>query len=180
MSKSDDFWGTGDDSPSTVGSSSPKETTGTSSQNYAEDQQVQTAIEAAMAELERGSNPEAVLAGVLSSLPVHLQDKIKKRFQAAVQDFQARKARANQSTNAPAKAAGLRALTSLMAKAAFDKIMAVIRSRPDVKNRIQQAGTTLMRNGVVVDMVRVSEADLGNLPPSVGVGKGQEKTAQTR
>lgn len=135
-----------------------------------EDQQINAVIAQAMEIVEKGGNAEALL----SSLPPHLQERAKKWLRAAVEEKRAAKS----SKEVDSKPKGLRALTTLMAKQAFDKIIAAVRSRPDVQTRVQEAGRVLMRNGVIVDMVRVAESDLGTLPPMVGVAKQKEQTVQ--
>jgi hypothetical protein len=135
-----------------------------------EDQQINDMIAQAMDQVEKGANPEAVLGAILESLPAHQKEKVKKRFQAVIDQ------RRQKETKEKPK--GLKALASLFAKQTLDKIISVLRSRPDVQRKVQEAGKTLMRNGVVVDMVRVAENDLGTLAPMVGVAQQKDQTVQ--
>ncbi len=136
-----------------------------------EDQQMDAMISQAVDAIEKGASPESVVGSLLESLPPHLQEKAKKRLRGAIENRKP-------SAGSLEKPKGLRALASLMAKQAFDKITSVLRTRPDVQRRVQEAGKTLMRNGVVVDMVRVSENDLGTLAPMLGVAQQKDRTVQ--
>jgi hypothetical protein len=123
---------------------------------------------------DQGANVSAMI----ESLPAHLQDKVKKRVAAVQQNKkQAQQKTAAASTDAKQKT-GLRALVGLMAKQAYDKIASTMKAKPDFQRKVQEAGRVLMRNGVIVDTVRVSETDLGNLPPMVGVAQEKDKTVQ--
>lgn len=137
-----------------------------------EDRMINDMVTQALELAGQGQNVDALI----SSLPKHLQDRVKKRVMAAQQQKQATQ-RAAAAPDAKGKG-GLRAVIGLMAKQAYDKITSTMKAKPDFQRKVQEAGKVLMRNGVIVDQVRVSELDLGNLAPSVGVAKDKDKTVQ--
>ena len=133
--------------------------------SQAEEAQLETMVKNALAEVARGATPEAVLGQLLTTLPAPLHETLKRRLSAALD----RDRRKN---------LGLKQLTVLMARQTFERIVAMLSSKPEIASRVKEAGNALLRNGVVPDLNRVSEADLGNLSPGATVGKGREQETQ--
>jgi hypothetical protein len=59
----------------------------------------------------------------------------------------------------------------------LDRIMQLMRSRPDIAAAIQQAGRALTQSGVKDDKVTVPEGDLGTIAPGTTVSKPQDRGA---
>ncbi len=129
----------------------------------------------AVAAAAKGENIEALLEAMLASFPPDLRDKIRKKFSAALTKRGFHQP-AKDAEVVPHSALGrIRDVFTLTAKQTLARIASLTRSRPDVAARIEEAGKMLIRNGVVLESVQLSEADLGTLAPSAGIKQTQER-----
>lgn len=134
------------------------------------DQMVAQAVEAAA----KGENIEQLQEVMFSSLPSGQKDKIKKKFAEALKKRGLRQPTGD--ADLPSKSALIRMKLALAvtAQQAMDRVALLIRSRPDVAKAVKMAGQVLMRNGVKVDRIGMSETELGQISP-VAVGQAQTR-----
>lgn len=128
------------------------------------DQVIAQAVEAAA----KGENVDQLLELLLSSATGSKKEKIKKKF-AALLKKRGLKQPSGQVADIPARSAldRLRNALTMTAQQAMERVRLLVRSRPDVAARINEAGQMLARNGVSVDRVQIRAADLGNLSPTI-------------
>ena len=144
------------------------------SRNPKEEQQLDQMIAQAVEVAAKGENVEQLLEVILESFPAYAKEKLRKKFAAALAKRGLKAPAADADIPSRGTFARIRNMLALSAKQALDRIAGLVRSRPDVAATITQAGRILMKNGVVVDKVQVSEADLGAMAPMAGVGKAQQ------
>ena len=144
-----------------------------------EEQRIEQMINQAVQAVARGENPEQLLEVMLLSVTGAEKEKLKKRFAAALASRKLRQP-SNDAADIPSRGmlAKLQAILAVPAKQAFDKVMSLIRSRPDIAAIVAEAGQVLAANGVKVEKITITEADLGTIPP-VSVGKSQIKGQNT-
>ncbi len=143
--------------------------------NSQEEQDVNQMVETAVNAAAKGASVEQLMEVMLASVSTEMRDKVRKRFTAAL---------AKRGLRAPKKDADLasrnalsrvRQLLAVTAKQAMERVRNLMRARPDIAASVQQAGQVLMKNGVSVDRIQISEAELGTLAPrSVGQVRNQD------
>jgi hypothetical protein len=138
-----------------------------------EDKQIDEMIAQGVAAATKGENISQLLEVILAAFSPEAKEKIRKKFSASLGKRGLKMPAADADIPSRATLVRIRDIFTLTAKQALDRIASLTRSRPDIAQTIKQAGEALMRNGVVVDKVQVSEADLGTMAPSAGLGKGQ-------
>ena len=128
------------------------------------DQVIVQAVEAAA----KGENVDQILELLLSTAQGSQKDKIKKKFAAALKK-RGLKQPSGQAPDVPSRSAldRLRAALTITAAQALERVVMLVRARPDIAARIKEAGSALARNGVTVDRIQIREADLGSLSPTV-------------
>lgn len=133
------------------------------------DQIVARAVEAAV----KGENIDHLLEVMLAKLPAPQKEKLRKKYAAALRQRGLREPKS--SADFPAKSALTRLQNALTtsARQAYERVVALIRLRPDIASRVAEAGQILARHGVTVEKIRISEADLGASTPSQSVGQAQ-------
>jgi len=138
-----------------------------------EDQSVEELIAKAVEAVAKGENVEQVLEVMLASLPANAKEKIRKQFAAALAKRGLRQPSGEGDIPSRATLSRIRAALSVSTRQMMERIMQLVRSRPDIAAQLQQAGKALVQNGVMADRVAsVSEADLGTIAPSTA-GKAQ-------
>jgi hypothetical protein len=140
------------------------------SDNAKEDQQLDQMIATAVAAAAQGESVASLLEVLLASFPPSAKDKIRQRFVAALKK---RGLKEPLEGEVPSRGAiaRIRDMFAQSARQAIDRIVALVRSRPDVAASIAQAGKMLIKNGVIAERVDISEADLGSISPLAGTGK---------
>ena len=145
---------------------------------------IQDAVNKAMA----GQNVDQLLDTLLSQLPAHLREAIRRKFQekliaaqrlAAMTPEEREKQKAPQGKMAQVMF-NLTSAASLIAQGTFAKIQSLLNSRSDVRNAIIQEGTLLKHHGVTPEMVRLDNEALGTLAPSVSKDQVKDKGPMTR
>jgi len=136
-------------------------------------------INQAVAAAGKGENIEHLLEVLLLTTTSNKEkDKIRKRFAAALVKNKIREPKENTDVPPRNVLSRLQALLAIPAKMAYDKVVALMRSRPDLEQAVKQAGDILARNGVSVEKIRIAEAELGTIQPSSGISSGQAKPGQ--
>jgi large subunit ribosomal protein L13 len=107
------------------------------------------------------------------------KDKIRKRFAAALVKNKIREPKETSDIPPRNVLSRLQALLAIPAKMAYDKVVNLMRSRPDLEQAVKQAGDILAKNGVLVEKIRIAEAELGTIQPSSGISSGQAKPGQS-
>jgi hypothetical protein len=143
--------------------------------NPKEEQQLDQMVAQAVEIAAKGENVEQLLEVILESFPTQAKEKLRKKFAAALAKRGLRQPAADADIPSRGAFARIRDMLALSARQALDRIIGLTRSRPDVAATIAQAGKILMKNGVVVDKVQVSEADLGTMAPATGVGQAPKQ-----
>lgn len=144
-------------------------------QNLKEEQQVDEMIANAVALAAKGENIEQLLEVILESFPNQVKDKIRKKFAASLTKKGIRAPATDADIPSRGTFARIRDMLAQSARQAMDRITSLVRSKPDVAASIAQAGKILMKNGVIIDRVQVSEAELGTMAPATTIGKGQSQ-----
>ncbi len=139
-------------------------------QNTNQDQKLDQMIAKAVEAVAKGENPEQVLEVMLETLPANIRDNMRKKFSAALAKRKLRQP-GREVADIPSHGtlARLRDMFAQSARQTLDRIKNLVRARPDIATAVSQAGKILVKNGVVVDRVQVSEADLGTFAPSAGI-----------
>lgn len=138
------------------------------------DQVVEQAVDAAA----RGENIEQMLEIMLSMVQGKQKDTIKRKFSAALKKRGLRQPTGD-SVYVPSQNAltRIRNALAISARQAFDRVLALVKARPDIADRIHKAGEILARNGVVIEKIQMSEAELGGISPTP-IGKAQTQTTE--
>lgn len=139
------------------------------------DRMVEIAVNAAA----KGENIEQLQEIMLVALPAKMRESMKKKFAAAL---------AKRKMHAPTGEADIPSRTTLSrirklftesARAAMQKVVNLLRSRPDIAEQVKQVGQALAKSGVVFDKTsQVTEADLGQISPTAGVGTRGNQTGK--
>lgn len=122
------------------------------------------AVEAAA----KGENIEQLLEMMLAMVPSTERDKIRRRFPAALKKRGMRQPASDADIGSHTAMERARNVFVLTAKQALARIMSLLRARPDIASKVEQAGKALTRHGVALDRRQMSEADIGTFGPSVG------------
>jgi len=144
-----------------------------------EEQQLDTLVVQAVDAAAKGESIEQLLEVMLASIPSHLREKLRSKFSAALEKRKLRQPSKDADIASHTALARIRDIFAVTTRQAFDRIAALVRSRPDIASAIEQAGKMLMRNGVVADKLQVSEADLGAMSPSAGIAQAPQNRATT-
>lgn len=136
------------------------------------DRMVELAVKAAA----KGENIEQLQEVMMASLPVKMRETLKKKFAAGLAKRKMRAPSGEADIPPRNVLSRIRQIFTETAKAAMQKVMNLMRSRPDLAEQVKQVGQALSRSGVVLDTKsQVTEADLGNIMPTQGVGtRGQQ------
>ncbi|HEU5047943.1 MAG TPA: hypothetical protein VFT64_08895 [Rickettsiales bacterium] len=134
------------------------------------DQMIAQAVEAAA----KGENVEQLQEVMFSNLPAGQKDKIKKKFAEALKKRGLRQPSGEADVPSKSTLIRMKLALAVTARQAMERVMLLVRARPDVANAIKQAGQTLARNGVTVDRIGMSETELGQISP-VSVGQAQTR-----
>ena len=137
------------------------------------DQMVAQAVEAAA----KGENVEQLLEALLSLLPNKAKDTMRSKFSAALKKRGLRQPTSDgtEIVSRPTLTR-LRDIVTASMRQTMDRIAILLRNRPDIAKSVEQAGKILMKNGVIVERVNISEAELGNMAPIAGVGQKSQTT----
>lgn len=135
------------------------------------DYMVEQAVEAAA----KGENIEQLLDVMLASVTGARKDKLRKKFSAALKQRNMRTPSGDGDVPSRKTLARLRDVLAVTARQAYERVAALMRARPDLAERIQEAGNALAANGVTVERIQIiNEADLGTIAPTA-VGKSQTR-----
>jgi hypothetical protein len=145
-----------------------------------EEQSLDELIIKAVDTTAKGENVEQVLEVMLVSLPASEREKAKKKFSAALAKRGMRQPSGEPDIPSRTTLARIRASLSISTRQMIERIMQLVRSRPDIARNVQQAGKALLQNGVAADRVTVSEGDLGTMAPAAGAGKRQQDRGSGR
>jgi hypothetical protein len=137
------------------------------------DQLIDKAVEAAA----KGENAAQILEIMLLELPANERDKAKKRFAAALAKRGLRAPGGEADIPSRTVLARIRRALALSTRQMMERILMLVRLRPDLAARIQQAGRVLAKHGVQADKVTVTESDLGTIVPSAGIAAAPDRGA---
>ena len=145
-----------------------------------EEQQLDDLISRAVQAAAKGENVEQLLEVMLASLPVSDKEKTRKKFSAALAKRGLRQPSGEPDVPSRQTLSRIRAALTTSTKQMIERIMQLVRARPDIAAQLKQAGTVLLRNGVMADkVVSMSEADLGTIAPTA-VGRAQPERSAAR
>lgn len=135
------------------------------------DTMIATAVEAAA----KGDNIEQLQEIMLAQIPAEARDKLRKKFAAVLAKRGLRQPTSYMVIPSQGAVARMRAMFAVTARQALDLILNLVRTRPDLAARIDAAGKTLARNGVVLDR-SLSDEGISNITPSVAVAKSADRS----
>jgi hypothetical protein len=137
------------------------------------DQLMSQAVEAAA----KGENIEQILEVMLVQFSSKEKERVRKAFAAALAKRGLRQPSGDPDIAPRNTLSRIRNALAVSTKQMIDRIMLLVRLKPDVAARIQQAGRMLAKNGVAVDKTPLSEAELGTLSPTAAraTGRGQDR-----
>jgi hypothetical protein len=139
------------------------------------DKELDAMIATAVTAAGKGENIEQLQEIMLAQLPAEAREKLRKKFAAALAKRGLRQPTSHMVIPSQTTVARLRAMFTVTARQAIDRVMNLIRTRPDLAARIDAAGKTLARNGVVLDR-SLSDDGLNNVTPSVAVAKSTDRS----
>jgi|GEM_PF-941353 len=134
-------------------------------------QQQQEEILAAMIEkaanaVMKGENADQVLEIMLASASGTQKQVIKERFIAALRKRKLREPTGEADVPSRSTLMRLRTMLATSAQMAMEHILQLVKARPDLAERIKQAGTVLASNGVKLVDNNVREEELGSINPT--------------
>jgi DNA-binding TFAR19-related protein (PDSD5 family) len=148
--------------------------------NAQEDEQtVESCLEMALPALESGIAPDTIINAMFANLPEHIKVMLRQRMGQAIAARDARqhemhKETVERSRGGVRRLFDMAAIAALISEETLEKIKKLFLNRPDLAQSITREGQRLLNNGVVPEMVRLSETQLGQLsPPAIGQGQGQ-------
>jgi hypothetical protein len=142
-----------------------------------EGQTLEQLIEKAVNAVAKGENVDQVLEVMLASLPAAFKEKARKSFIAALGKRGLKAPTGEADIPSRATLNRIREMLAITTRQMLDRIMQLMRSRPDIAAAIQQAGRALTQSGVKDDKVTVPEGDLGTIAPGTTVSKPQDRGA---
>ena len=161
----------------------PSNTGSGGSANYfpPEEQSVDQLIEQAVQAASKGENIEQLLEAMQGTLPASMKDAVRKKFSQALAK-KGLKTPGNDPADVPSRRtlARIREALAVSSRQMMDRIKLLVRIKPDVASRIQEAGRILVKNGVMQDKVSLTEADLGTMAPSAARSSTQDRGQQGR
>jgi hypothetical protein len=145
-----------------------------------EEQELDGLIARAVQAAAKGENVEQVLEVMLSSLPASLKEKTRKKFAAALAKRGLRQPSGDPDIVPRATLSRIRIALQVTTRQMIERIMQLLRARPEIAEHVRQAGQALVRHGVAADrVVPMSEAELGAIAPSaVSAGRAQGDRAR--
>ncbi len=141
-----------------------------------EEQQIDQMIAQAVEAVAKGENPDHLLEFMLLSVSGPAKDRLRKKFAAALKKRHLHEPKGEADIPSRGALARISNLLAVTAKQAFDRVVALVKSRPDIAAAVKEAGKVLAMNGVSVDKIKIAEAELGSIAPSSG--KAQQGQAQ--
>lgn len=142
--------------------------------NKHQDEDLDIAVAQAVEAAAKGESIEQLLELMMSAVTGPRKDLLRKKFAAALKKRGLKEPRGDADVPSRNVLARLRDALAISAKQAFDRVAALMRSRPDLAARVQEAGRVLAQNGVTVDKIQISEAELGTIIPN-SMGKSQAR-----
>ena len=134
-------------------------------------------VEQAAAAAAKGENIDQLLDVMLSLVTGKQKEVLKVKFAAALKKRGLKQAIGDADIPSHNVLDRIRNALAISAKQAFDRVLALVRAKPDIADRIHQAGEILARNGVMIERIQVSEAELGNIVPTA-ISKTQNQTSE--
>lgn len=146
-----------------------------------EEQSLDQLVEQGAAAVAKGENPEQILEQIQGLISNKEKETARKKLSAALAKRGLR-APSTDVADIPSRRtlARLKAALSQSTRQMVDRIMLLVKFKPDVAARIKQAGQVLAKNGVRVDKVALSDVDLGTISPSVGMNTGVDRGPKSR
>ena len=144
------------------------------SHDQQEEQEMNRLVAQAVEAAAKGEDVGQLLEFMLVQFTGPAKDRLRMKFSAALKKRGLRQPSSDADIPSRNTLARISNIFAVSAKQAFDRIVALVRSRPDIAATIDQAGKMLMKNGVILDTVQVSEADLGTMAPMGGINQTQQ------
>ena len=136
------------------------------------DRMVEVAVKAAA----KGENVEQLQEVMMASLPAKMRESLKKKFSAALTKGKMRPPTGEVDIPSRNTLSRIRLLFVATAKAAMQKVQNLMRTKPDLAAQVKAVGAALAKSGVALDKTaNVTEADLGQIAPTAGVGARQSQ-----
>jgi flagellar motor protein MotB len=132
------------------------------------DQMIEQATEA----VAMGENVDQILEIMLSSATGKQKEAIKQKFTALLKKRGLAMPKGESDIPSHNVLDRIRNALAMTAKQAFDRVMALMQSRPDVASQVAEAGRMLAKNGVMIERIQMSESELGTIAPTA-IGKSQ-------
>ncbi len=139
-----------------------------------EDQLIDSMVARAVEAAAKGESVDQLMEVMAASISMQAKEKLLKKFTAALAKRKLKPPSKEPDISSQGALARIRNIFALTARQAFDRVLALVRARPDVDATIKQAGRILLRNGVILDRVEVTEADLGAMAPMLGGPSAQQ------
>ena len=137
-------------------------------------------IDDAIKKIEAGQPAEQVLDAMLNQLPPSLRAMARKVVQRKANPPQNAMAQNAPAQQQPGKRGISALIANLIPAPVLQKITQLLRLNPKLDSAIRDAGQTLARNGVTPDMIRMTEAQLGDLSPAAGLGAAKDRGERGR
>ncbi len=135
------------------------------------DKEIDRMVELAVNAAAKGENIEQLQEIMLVSLPAKMRESLKKKFAAALTKNKMRAPTGDADIPSRNALSRIRKIFTETARAAMQRVVGLMRSRPDLAAQVKQVGQALAKSGVVLDKSsQVTEADLGNISPTAGIG----------
>lgn len=139
------------------------------------DRMVELAVKAAA----KGENVEQLQEVMSTSLPAKMRETLKKKFAAGLATRKMKPPTGDADIPSRNVLSRIRLIFTATAKAAMEKVTNLMRLRPDLATQVKQVGQALAKSGVALDKTaRVTEADLGQISPTAGVGTRGAQTGK--
>lgn len=124
----------------------------------------------------KGDSVEQIQEIMLVQFSSKEKEKVRKAFAAALARRGLKQPKGDPDIAPRNTLSRIRNALAVSARQMIERIMLLVKIKPDVAARIQAAGRILVKNGVAVDRA-VGEAELGTIAPTVtrAVGRGQDR-----
>lgn len=129
-------------------------------------------VELAVKAAAKGENVDHLQEVMISQVPPKMREALKQKFAAAL-GKQKLKQPTTDVPDVPSRNAlsRIRKIFMETARLAMQRVTSLLKSRPDLAAQVKQVGQALAQSGVALDKnSQVTEADLGNISPTAGIG----------
>jgi hypothetical protein len=125
------------------------------------DQLVVNAVEAAA----KGENADQLLEVMLNNVAPEQREDLRRKFAAALKKRNLKQPQGNSDVPSHSALERLREALTVTAKQAFERVLMLIKSRPEIAVQVERAGKILTQSGVTVERIQIREADIANVTP---------------